>query len=237
MNPERAATHADTEAALASTQLRDGSHGRALLRFYARHERVTAHARAMSPIKPDCRAGCAWCCHFKVEATALEVLAIATRVATLPPERREAMVLRAATNTSATAGLSYAEHRASNQPCPFLVDSACSVYDVRPALCRNYHSTDAGQCRSAFDAPDNRGFVDTGIDELSEAGYGATAGFRRASTAAGIDSRLYDLDSAFLEAMRDPRAGARLAAGERVFHVARVVGEPEGHFTSGDDTC
>lgn len=227
MNPEHAASYARAEAALAAPQLREGSPGWALLRFYDRHERILAEAQSRSPVEPDCRAGCGWCCHFKIEATAPEVLAIAAHVAALAPARREAMLARATDNVRAAAGLSYAEHRAINQPCPFLVDSACSVYEVRPALCRNYHSTDVGQCRSSFDAPGNESFVDTGIDALSEAGYGTTAGFRCASAAAGVDPRLYDLDSAFLEAMRDPRARARLAAGEQAFHDARVVGEQE----------
>lgn len=227
MNPEHAASYARAEAAVAADQLRDGAPAWALLRFYDRHERILAEARAASPVEPDCRSGCAWCCHFKVEATAPEVLAIARHVASFAPPLREAIVARATDNARAAAGLSYADHRASNQPCPFLVDSACSVYEVRPALCRNYHSTDVGQCRASFDAPDNRGFVDTGIDALSEAGYGTTAGFRRASAAAGLDPRVYDLDSAFLEAVNDPQAGARLEAGGQTFLVARVVGEPE----------
>ena len=29
------------------------------------------------------------------------------------------------------------------QPCPFLVDNACSVYDVRPLVCRSHFSFDA----------------------------------------------------------------------------------------------
>ncbi|MGC4080640.1 MAG: YkgJ family cysteine cluster protein [Vicinamibacterales bacterium] len=34
-------------------------------------------------------------------------------------------------------------------PCPLLVDDLCSVYDVRPLVCRSYNSTSVEACRRA----------------------------------------------------------------------------------------
>ena len=34
--------------------------------------------------------------------------------------------------------------------CPLNVDGACSVYEVRPTICRSYNSTDVGACERAL---------------------------------------------------------------------------------------
>jgi hypothetical protein len=36
-------------------------------------------------------------------------------------------------------------------PCALLVDGRCSVYSVRPLLCRGYLSTDREGCRAGFE--------------------------------------------------------------------------------------
>jgi hypothetical protein len=39
-------------------------------------------------------------------------------------------------------------------PCIFLKDGMCSVYDVRPAVCRTCSSTDAEHCKMVFEVRD-----------------------------------------------------------------------------------
>jgi Fe-S-cluster containining protein len=90
----------------------------------------------------DCKKGCAWCCHFAVDAFPQETFRIA----------RE---LKSRGDTAATiAALSaYVEKTKGSTtfrrgaPCPFLVDDACSIYAVRPMMCRKCNSLDVEKCK------------------------------------------------------------------------------------------
>lgn len=75
-----------------------------------------------------CKKRCAACCHMNVMISAIEAKHIET--ATGKP--------RVALSESRTHDLA----EFSGQPCPFLKDSSCSIYDVRPFACRKHVSFD-----------------------------------------------------------------------------------------------
>ena len=79
-----------------------------------------------------CRKGCGWCCHQRVGAAAVEVLAMA-RALRDRPEARAALAAWQA-----------------GQPCAFLKDGACSVYDVRPLKCRSLWHVDERHCMGKY---------------------------------------------------------------------------------------
>lgn len=79
-----------------------------------------------------CRRGCGWCCHQKVGAAAVEVLAIARALADRPVER--AML----------------DEWTPGQPCAFLKDGACSIYDIRPLKCRSLWHVDVRHCMAKY---------------------------------------------------------------------------------------
>lgn len=156
---KEAEAHAATEAAAQAavdfiTQLHQGL------------DAVASQAIAIGP-QPACQAGCAHCCHLRVEATEPEVLRIAQHLRTLPAAEQAAANRRlqqhvAASKPPATAlaqmdpssSHPQPEHSAeptqtrlaTGQPCSFLVDDRCSIYSVRPAACRKAHSLSAAQC-------------------------------------------------------------------------------------------
>jgi Fe-S-cluster containining protein len=69
-----------------------------------------------------CRKGCSSCCHYAVSISEVEVQFI-EQVA----KKKRLKVGR--------------EPRDFNgQPCPFLVNGACSIYSARPYSCRRHHS-------------------------------------------------------------------------------------------------
>lgn len=74
-----------------------------------------------------CKKGCANCCHGRVWITQLEADLIA--------KTQDLQVPRVDDNTDEkTFPL-----RDSNRPCPFLsVDQACTIYNVRPLVCRTH---------------------------------------------------------------------------------------------------
>lgn len=81
-----------------------------------------------------CKSGCSHCCHIPVAIPKLEARALAKasgRALNEHPHDRDV------------------EIEGYNYPCPFLVDNQCSVYEVRPAICRTYFNLDQDEllCR------------------------------------------------------------------------------------------
>ena len=68
-------------------------------------------------------------------------------------------------------------------PCPLLVEGRCSVYEVRPLICRGYNSTNVDACRKAHDDADV--LVPT-FAMLKDVTDGATVGAGRRLKAAGF---------------------------------------------------
>ncbi len=100
-----------------------------------------------------CGMGCAACCRQAVPVSPSEARALAALVAALPVERRTVVEARfaAARRDSATvlAATLAADPQADSQAyglawhargvaCPFLEDEHCSIYDVRPLICREH---------------------------------------------------------------------------------------------------
>lgn len=103
---------------------------------------VADHARTTGP-QPACQAGCAHCCHLRVEATEPEVFHIAQHLRAQPPVAL-ADTISALQRHAATAALNPASP--ARQACSFLVNDRCSIYPVRPAACRKAHSLSAMHC-------------------------------------------------------------------------------------------
>lgn len=85
-----------------------------LLTIYEFMDRISSSFSHLTP----CKKGCSHCCEIRVDISELELSIIRSKA-------------RKAYN-SATKGLKI------GQPCPFLKDNNCSVYDVRPFLCRRH---------------------------------------------------------------------------------------------------
>lgn len=107
----------------------------------------------------SCHKGCAACCRMLVPVSPPEAFALKKTVEQLPAAQRDRILQRLATlqHTLNEAGLLgrlvqlsetrtqlsdedmepvNREYYARRLPCPFLDDDVCSVYDARPAACR-----------------------------------------------------------------------------------------------------
>jgi len=96
--------------------------------------RVTA---ALEPYMA-CKPGCSACCHMNTmiyEHEAIRLAEVTGRKMVRLPYRP--------LNQIALDGDKF-----DGEPCPFLVENKCSVYDDRPLVCRTHHSlrNDASQC-------------------------------------------------------------------------------------------
>lgn len=131
-----------------------------LLRRLGEQAQALEERRALAAGRSiSCQKGCAACCRMLVPVSAPEAFALRDLVLGLPEERRLVMIQRveSASRRLAEAGLlepllqiaetgrqlSDDEMEPVNQayyslrmPCPFLENDACSIYEERPAACR-----------------------------------------------------------------------------------------------------
>lgn len=191
--------------ALRQAQGADGADG--AVAFIAQLHRgldtVAEQARATGP-QPACQAGCAHCCHLRVEATEPEVFHIAQYLRAQPAEAL-ADALSALQRHVATAALN--PTNPARQACSFLVDGRCSIYPVRPAACRKAHSLSAPHCAEQSPTiPQNlRLLVD------AEALMAGTALAYRDQP---LPASAHELNAAVLAALKDPAAQARWYQGD-----------------------
>jgi Fe-S-cluster containining protein len=121
---------------------------------------------------PDCKQGCAWCCTVQVSVTSSELRSIFYYVKERFSEQayqdlrsrvmetsrksdeifgtqnQSGYIARYRVAHERTLDMDAPRKRATAQlPCPFLVSNKCSIYPVRPLLCRGYTSQNVESCK------------------------------------------------------------------------------------------
>lgn len=181
-----------------------------------RVDQAIAGVLVMSPTKPACARGCAYCCHIEVTVRAPEVF---RALASVPPEKIDGVAKRAAENA---ARIEASDAYPSHMPCALLEeeDGACLAYDARPVLCRTEHSYDMHACKRVFES---------GTDEkvLRNSDLSGKAALQFIPFGQAIDtvfpgSRGLELQSAIHIALSTPDAASRWLAGADVFEKAAV---------------
>jgi len=96
-----------------------------------------------------CREGCNFCCFNQVEVTPPEALLIGHHVAQkFSQEDQDGLMKRVNRSLTLKAGKSKKKiARLRRQlPCPLLLGGRCSIYPVRPLVCRAMHTFKAAAC-------------------------------------------------------------------------------------------
>jgi Fe-S-cluster containining protein len=155
-----------------------------------------------------CAAGCCFCCYLPVDVLAPEAFRIAAHLKQRrsPGELAELMYQLGA----------HGQHDLGVCPCVFLAHGYCSIYEVRPMVCRGYNSLSKEHCEAFYhDASiDLKGTKDRNAGRLAEAmEEGVTAGLN----ALDLEAEWYELRSAVLRALETTNGPARWARGEAVF--------------------
>jgi Fe-S-cluster containining protein len=216
--------YAQTEFNTAVPELRARPVHEAQLRFYQRLNEALGVATAASTQALACKAGCDYCCHYKIEVTPAEVLTIQQHVVRhFKPEQIQQVMAQARRNVAEAKGLSRQAQTGINQRCAFLLNQQCSIYEVRPSNCRSYHATDVKVCKASFHQPDVI-LPKIQVEAIEDAGGGLASGFEQAMDSLGMDSKLYDFSSAFVEAMGSPTLAQRIKSGKKAFVKAKLAG-------------
>ncbi len=155
----------------------------------------------------DCKAGCSHCCSVHVEALEPEIFQIAHELKKLPPAEITLLIERLQQHAIMTKGVSVQDHHIL---CPLLKDNLCSIYSVRPAVCRKAHSYDVEKCKARVsEIPESLEVI-----LKSEALMKGTAeGYRRVN----LPVSGHELGQAVLLALTDETAEARWYSGVAVF--------------------
>jgi Fe-S-cluster containining protein len=196
----------------------------ALTKSYNRYDNLIAKAIADSPTKPACKAGCAFCCHYKVEVRAHEMLVIKDYMdKTFSAERIQTVLADAKANAAIIRTITPEQHLTTNLKCALLQDNQCSIYPVRPFRCRNFHSTDADACAQSHSDPGNMEIVTGMIETVAMYADAHTQGFEAAAEQTGRDPRIYDFNTALIEVFTEANAPKRYKIGKKTFPNAIEV--------------
>ncbi len=143
----------------------------------------------------DCRAGCSYCCRKPGVLTSIpELLRILVYVrSTFCTNEIAELTERARRYAAQMEGRNCNDPISESVPCPLLVDGLCSVYEVRPLVCRGYNSTNVGACRSAHEDPNVLVPIFALLKDVTD---GATVGSAQRFKEEGFNSSMVDLGSA-----------------------------------------
>ncbi|MBM4300762.1 MAG: YkgJ family cysteine cluster protein [Deltaproteobacteria bacterium] len=165
-----------------------------------------------------CREGCSFCCYNRVELTPPEALRIGHHIAENFSEAEKATVLAAVgRNLALTEGKTPAAiaARRAELPCPLLRAHRCSVYPVRPLMCRAMHALDRERCAAELSASSLAG--SQYYAHRHEIAISVAAGLREGCRAAGLQSEALNLAQALHDFFTQENPVERWIMGEEVF--------------------
>jgi len=190
----------------------------ATVNFYRRLDDTITGVSAHIEQSVQCQQGCTYCCHFKVDVSANEVFAIVEHVqSTFTLDQLEKLVQKATHNKSKLAMLSQAKRIVTNIACPLLEDNACSIYAMRPSMCRKIHSTNVDACQHSYDNPEDENINNAEHPILSAITMTMLTAAREGFSALGLDKTVYDLNEVLIDALSDSKYKKRWLKGKKAF--------------------
>jgi Fe-S-cluster containining protein len=172
------------------------------------------------PAPVACREGCTYCCFNQVEVTPLEALLIGHHVrrnfpapaqAALQERLKRSLALKAGKNKRQIADLR------RKLPCPLLQHDRCSVYPVRPLVCRAMHSLGAPACAQEFKSRKAAGVKY--YQHRYELILSVTAGLQDGGKALGCQSGFLDLSRALAACCSQASPLTEWLRGESIFEA------------------
>jgi len=157
----------------------------------------------------DCKIGCSWCCRsLRVEALPQEIFRIAREQRRRGDLTELLIKLRAYTDKIAAT-----KEAPQGADCPFLVEDACSIYAIRPMMCRKCNSLDVEKCK------DPQATIPENPELALKAGailHGTINAYERNK----LPAKAHQLAPGVLLALTQEDAEARWYRGEDVFDAA-----------------
>lgn len=189
-----------------------------IVRGLFHHRTDQANGTLMAGEKIGCSAGCGSCCHQAVDVTIPEAILLALEIGRDGDPRKPEVRARADEFAARTP-----EDRFKKPiRCPMLgVDGRCSVYEMRPVVCRSYYSDSRERCERAF-RDITAGLGDSGIQSFvlpQLFGRAHVAALQGLCKDAGLQWQLVNLIEAVGQIIAEPSIIERWINGEAVFRT------------------
>ncbi|WP_320044655.1 YkgJ family cysteine cluster protein [uncultured Desulfobacter sp.] len=102
-----------------------------------------------------CRSGCSYCCHSQIHVLPIEVLLILSFLSECFTRKQILLLMdridqRLQRTREKSLGSLFSIK--DKLPCIFLENGMCSIYEVRPFICRAWNSMDSSLCKKIFDS-------------------------------------------------------------------------------------
>jgi len=191
------------------------------VRLVSLHQRCEALLEIHHPKRfglLDCKAGCGSCCVVNVSVLLPEALAIVEYLETQPGIDLETFGKSLDQLWTRICGVADEDRVGMHQPCVFLDETgSCTVYPVRPLLCRGATSTDVERCRQALRTDlfteDSTVTMNLFQRELYDAAY---VGLSEGLEQGGIDGRGFELTGIVRYLLVSPQRRPELQSGLRL---------------------
>ena len=180
----------------------------------------TIERKKKIPGKIECKVGCSYCCYAQVSLTPPEAVFIGHFIKENYSLRQtDALMKRSTGNIRLTKGKSLEERIDiwEKTPCIFLENDKCSIYEVRPFICRAWHSLSVDQCERAF----HSGNKDAEIDSTPYRNiiFGAVRdGLSNACDLYGCESIPIEIASSIKIILQHPSPEEAWIKGEKLFN-------------------
>lgn len=186
-------------------------------RAHKKLDEVFATEFSRSEMTIACCAGCYYCCHVKVDVQPREIFLISDFIRSRFSLAKQADVLNKAQEYwKKIEPMTAKEHLYANLPCPLLENGKCSVYPVRPAMCRIHHSRRVEPCKELFERPETLTEPER-MPSLWRATSSTNVGTSTAFESAGYDSQPYDMNAALIQALQNSSSERRWRDGKLAF--------------------
>jgi hypothetical protein len=186
--------------------------------FLAKHLTWRVEMENPLPQPLACQESCDACCYNLVELTPPEALTIGLHLRQhFSDTQRDRVLSRVAQNLALVAGKTKAALAAQRRdlPCPLLHGRTCSVYPLRPLVCRAMHGLNRERCAAELRSGSLGG--SQYYAHRHDIARSVSAGLREGCRAAGCQSGTLDLSRALHDFFSQENAVERWISGEAVF--------------------
>ncbi len=111
-----------------------------------------------------CKAGCPYCCSMQISITPPEAIVLGTHVVDNYNTAAKNELLKKIDHNIRLTYQKTQDEKVQNwqeTPCIFLKEGSCSVYAIRPFVCRSWHSLDVRQCIDSWRSKDKEAEIDS----------------------------------------------------------------------------
>lgn len=166
-----------------------------------------------------CSSGCSYCCHSQVNIIPAEALLIFSFISRhFNTAEIDFLKDRIIDNDILTKGKTTRQrvNIKDKTPCVFLKKHTCSIYSVRPFICRSWNSLDKAACKSAFFSSNHNAEIEAS-PVRNYIFSTARDVFRDLNHKIFLETDMQDVPHAILSCFNSPDALTHWAGGDHIF--------------------